>query len=70
MDGLVKIVHAKVTTDVWELYDMSMMVFVSFVVERLEADDNKILAAQSLEEDFNEPLNTGETLSQVVPKFI
>ena len=62
--------HAKVTTDVWELYDMSMMVFVSVLVERLEADDNKILAAQSLEEDFNEPLNTGETLSQVVPKFI
>ena len=49
---------------------MSMMVFVSFLVERLEADDNKILAAQSLEEDFNEPLNTGETMSQVVPKFV
>ena len=41
-----------------------------FLVERLEADDSKILAAQSLEEDFNEPLNTGETLSQVVPKFV
>ena len=41
-----------------------------FLVERLEADDNKILAAQSLEEDFDEPLNTGETLSQVVPKFV
>ena len=62
--------HAKVTTDVWELYEISMMVFISFLVERLEADDNKILAAQSLEEDFNEPLNTGETLSQVVTKFL